>query len=244
MPISSPYIHTSRMAVSGKRQRAIVVVAPGGTIPERLRFGLERELPWAVLHEVDNVATACNTFPETVSLILLHPDAVQPAERSAPQIRRFHPLALIGLLQTDIADAGLQTREIVASSKILQGLVPLRSKAHEFVAIVSFMLRGGQYFPREMLSVEAQAPPPLLAREIIQLDGLQLTQLTRRELQILELVSRGLQNKTIAAQLYLSEFTVKIHLHNIITKLGAHNRTEAAAFFRDSQPTPLSRILG
>jgi DNA-binding NarL/FixJ family response regulator len=84
---------------------------------------------------------------------------------------------------------------------------------------------------------------PALVEEIIELEVLQLTQLTRRELQILELVSRGLQNKTIATQLHLSEFTVKIHLHNIITKLGAHNRTEAAAFFRDSQPAPVSHLL-
>jgi DNA-binding NarL/FixJ family response regulator len=40
-----------------------------------------------------------------------------------------------------------------------------------------------------------------------------------------------LQNKVIAAALKLSENTVKIHLHNIIRKLGAHNRTEAAAMY-------------
>ncbi|WP_323131382.1 response regulator transcription factor [Sinorhizobium medicae] len=49
------------------------------------------------------------------------------------------------------------------------------------------------------------------------------------------MVSRGLQNKIIAAEIRLSENTVKIHLHNIITKLGAHNRTEAAARFRSLQ---------
>ena len=52
-----------------------------------------------------------------------------------------------------------------------------------------------------------------------------------RELQILAMVARGLQNKLIAAALGLSEHTVKIHLHNIITKLGVHNRTEAVALY-------------
>ena len=67
-----------------------------------------------------------------------------------------------------------------------------------------------------------------------------LSDLTSREIEILEMVSRGLQNKAIAAALGLSEHTVKIHLHNIIRKLGAHNRTEAAARFHDFRK-PASR---
>ena len=55
--------------------------------------------------------------------------------------------------------------------------------------------------------------------------------LTEREREILERVARGNQNKIIAADLGLSEHTVKIHLHNIIRKLGVHNRTEAAAIY-------------
>ena len=60
----------------------------------------------------------------------------------------------------------------------------------------------------------------------------ELANLTNRETQILALVSQGLQNKAIAAECQISEHTVKIHLHNIISKLGSHNRTEAAARFR------------
>jgi DNA-binding NarL/FixJ family response regulator len=42
-------------------------------------------------------------------------------------------------------------------------------------------------------------------------------------------------HKSIATELGLSENTVKIHLHNIISKLRSHNRTGAAAWFRDYQ---------
>lgn len=243
MPISSPHIHTSSMPASGTRQRAIVVIGPKGTLPQRLRFGVEKELSWAVLYEVETVKEACSTFRETVSLILLHPGCAESAEHAAPQLHRFHPLALIGLLQLDTADADRQTREIVSRLKILKGLVPLSSKVHEFVSIISFMLRGGQYFPREMFIDSEHSISTIIAEEIIHIENIQLSQLTRRELQILELVSRGLQNKTIATQLNLSEFTVKIHIHNIITKLGAHNRTEAASLFRDSQiTTPVTNV--
>ncbi len=51
---------------------------------------------------------------------------------------------------------------------------------------------------------------------------------------MLELVSHGLQNKTIAAELSLSEHTVKLHMHHIIGKLGVRNRTEATVWFMEN----------
>lgn len=51
--------------------------------------------------------------------------------------------------------------------------------------------------------------------------------LTKREREILELLSQGLLYKEIAAQLGLSKGTVHIHIHNIYEKLQVDNRTEA-----------------
>ena len=53
--------------------------------------------------------------------------------------------------------------------------------------------------------------------------------LSSRELEILELVAKGLTNQQIAEQLFLSLATVKWHTHNIYGKLGVHNRTQAVA---------------
>jgi DNA-binding NarL/FixJ family response regulator len=52
--------------------------------------------------------------------------------------------------------------------------------------------------------------------------------LTPRELQVLELIVRGLVNKQIAYSLNLAEYTVKNHVKNIFTKLGVQDRTQAA----------------
>lgn len=56
------------------------------------------------------------------------------------------------------------------------------------------------------------------------------TELTRRETEILQLVAAGLSNKEIAAQLTITEGTVKNHVHNTLEKLHLSNRTQAAAY--------------
>jgi len=56
--------------------------------------------------------------------------------------------------------------------------------------------------------------------------------LTPRELEIVRLVVRGLRNRSIAEQLFISEGTVKIHLHNIYQKLEVSGRLELAVHAR------------
>src|ERR1700752_4828263 len=53
--------------------------------------------------------------------------------------------------------------------------------------------------------------------------------LTPREIDVLRLVARGNANKAIAAQLSLTEETVKSHIRSILAKLGANDRTHAVA---------------
>ena len=58
-------------------------------------------------------------------------------------------------------------------------------------------------------------------------EGMALEQLYKRELQILRLVAKGMSNKEIAQQLFISERTVQTHVHRIFEKLGVSSRTEA-----------------
>jgi DNA-binding CsgD family transcriptional regulator len=53
--------------------------------------------------------------------------------------------------------------------------------------------------------------------------------LSAREIEVLELVVAGLRNREIGERLFISEETVKIHLRHIMEKLGAKDRTHAAA---------------
>jgi non-specific serine/threonine protein kinase len=54
--------------------------------------------------------------------------------------------------------------------------------------------------------------------------------LTRREAEVAALAARGLTNRDIAAQLFLSVRTVEVHVDHILTKLGFHTRTQLAAW--------------
>jgi DNA-binding CsgD family transcriptional regulator len=61
-----------------------------------------------------------------------------------------------------------------------------------------------------------------------------LSSLTRREREILDLVAEGRTNAEIAAALWISQGTVRRHLENAFRKLGVHTRTAAVALVRDA----------
>ena len=75
---------------------------------------------------------------------------------------------------------------------------------------------------------EARDPQPTSERGQTPHPERQSADLTPREIDILELVTQGMSNRDVAAQLTLSEKTVKAHLAAIFRKLGVANRTQAA----------------
>jgi two-component system NarL family response regulator len=68
--------------------------------------------------------------------------------------------------------------------------------------------------------------PPALAMRLAERVG--RSSLTNRELEVLELVVQGLQNKEIARKLYISAITARNHVISLLSKLDAKDRTEAA----------------
>jgi two-component system NarL family response regulator len=83
----------------------------------------------------------------------------------------------------------------------------------ELLKAIRAVAAGQSYLPAAVAAVAAQTPRP---------------DLSARELQVLELIVQGLANKQIAYALEIAEHTVKNHVKNILSKLGAQDRTQAA----------------
>ncbi len=90
------------------------------------------------------------------------------------------------------------------------------------VRAMALVASGGTYFPREAL-LQVWEHHERVPRHSHTADGL-----THRQAQVLEQLRLGSPNKTIARQLSMQETTVKQHVREIMRKLGARNRTEAA----------------
>jgi two-component system NarL family response regulator len=83
----------------------------------------------------------------------------------------------------------------------------------ELLNAIRAVAAGQTYLPAAVAAVAALSPRP---------------DLSARELQVLELIVQGLANKQIAYALDIAEHTVKNHVKNILSKLGAQDRTQAA----------------
>lgn len=95
-----------------------------------------------------------------------------------------------------------------------RGYLSKNAPREEIVAAIEEVVAGGTYFPERIVQwiEERQARSSLSAREI----------------EILEMVSRGLTNKEIAQVLQISHYTVRNHINHITAKLQVADRTEAA----------------
>jgi len=115
------------------------------------------------------------------------------------------------------------------------GYIPKSTPREVMLQALRLVLAGGVYVPRAALSaeparVEAEVRVPAWpTNSAIRLPS---GRLTDRQQQVLELLSRGLQNKQIARELTLSEHTVKIHVTAILDALGVSNRTQAVVAAR------------
>jgi NarL family two-component system response regulator LiaR len=101
-------------------------------------------------------------------------------------------------------------------------------------------VRGSEFIDaiRAVNSGESVLHPTIARRVIEQLTSpansrteAQATEpLSERELDVLKLAAKGISNKDIAEQLFLSPRTVQVHLGHIFTKLGVASRTEAVLY--------------
>lgn len=107
------------------------------------------------------------------------------------------------------------------------GFITKCATHQELLAAIKLILAGGIFLPREVTSTQ-HAPPskPSAGASEAEILGA----LSERQREVLKYLLQGKPNKTISANLHISENTVKAHLSAIFRALGARNRTEAVYF--------------
>jgi len=135
--------------------------------------------------------------------------AFEAALEAAPK----RPIAVL----SDFADSALVSR---ALSHGVRGYLSSSMSVTEIASAIRFLLERGTFVPPSVLNgmtAERPASPKGKCGN---------EQFPPRQLQVLELLHQGKQNKIIAYELGMTEGTVKVHLRAIMRKLNARNRTE------------------
>lgn len=251
----APYTDAARPLNAAVGSNAILMIAECDLLSECLAEVLARKFPdWDVfLHGGGEVAGEEEESARLILLYRLPPDTLQTLVR---RIRRANASASIAIVTdgTQIVDEHY-FRDLVEGREI-EGILPLNLRLDVFLAAVDLLAKGGEHFPSALLQrlrrVEPSGQPSRYDAKLTESqrggqavsmrmngDGMGLT---TREVQILNMLCEGTQNKIIADRLNLSENTVKVHIRNIYKKMHVRNRTEAASrFFNADRASSLGR---
>ena len=82
--------------------------------------------------------------------------------------------------------------------------------------------------------------PPTIAAKLV--ERISSPELTERELEVLRRIVAGRSNKEIAADLSITEGTVKTHVNHILDKLGVHDRTQAVTTALKRGLVPMDQV--
>ena len=119
--------------------------------------------------------------------------------------------------------------EIVQAARIgMQAFIPSSMSRDLAGHVMDLVSGGGTYFPH----VSGFNPDPV-AGLLGGTDADDPSQLTPRQVEVLEQLRLGRSNREIAVDLGISEATVKVHIGQVMRKLGVTNRTQAAVFAPD-----------
>lgn len=109
------------------------------------------------------------------------------------------------------------------------GYIPKTSSPDVTISAIQLVLAGGIYVPPHILQQSANLSVSSTPKSEIQAEAAQITALSRRQLEVLDLIVSGKSNQTIADELGLTTPTIKMHVSGIFKKLDVKNRTEAVA---------------
>jgi DNA-binding NarL/FixJ family response regulator len=174
----------------------------------------------------------------TLQLILIYDKSGNGLAATSEFLHRKHPRAAICSIVDTVEESTEALRPLI-ENHVLKGVIPANLRFDVFMSVIDLLLKGGEHFPAALvnsLKVDADRTVQTLAKDKPHdFEGQGNASLTARELEILDMICEGIQNKNIAYKLKLSENTVKVHVRNIYKKMRVRNRTEAAYLYFKQQ---------
>jgi len=211
----------------------VLIVDDHPVVRQGLRYMLEQRPDIEVVGEGNDgeqaIALVSDLLPDVVLLDLLMPKmdgmtVVREIKRLAPNT---HIIILTSFYEDDQILSAIKAG---ALSYLLK-----ESSTLELIEAIRAAARGeSKLHPR----VAAR-----LLREMRQQEQSPLKDLTPRELEVLTSIARGRSNQEIAAELVISEPTVRMHVANILSKLHLADRTQAAIYALQKNLVPLKDAL-
>ncbi|MFN8531367.1 MAG: response regulator transcription factor [Anaerolineae bacterium] len=210
------------MATNGSAIR-LMIVDDHGMVRFGLRGYIETIPSMSVVGEAGSGEEALELL-KTLDVDIILMDLVLPGMSGAQaiqHIRDCYPRVRV-IVMTSFLDAAhvLSAVRAGAAGYLLKDILP------EDLAQAIFAVHNGQsvMHPKVVMFIAANLPDA-------QHTELDLAKnLSERELGVLRLLTRGLQNHEIATELCVTENTVRTHVSNILTKLELRDRTQAALF--------------
>jgi DNA-binding NarL/FixJ family response regulator len=226
----------------GARIARVVLIEPRTPLRERLASALASFLPHV---SIEGVKSSDEVAPGPAKLVLIGPDLLSGCERwqlreTIETLRRLSDGSPIG--------AYLHARDMRVAASLttlgVVGIVMSNASMEIAVAYLRYMVVGGAFLTPGLMDREESVAAASVAAQDLSPQNLSpqaharpkdspspYRNLTARERDVLKSMSAGRTNKKIALDLQISEGTVKVHLHSIMRKLRATNRTQAAVRF-------------
>lgn len=198
---------------------------------EAVGLRLQRQLHEVEIIEVgrlDELMPLAGTGDNQIELILL--DLRMPGMKGGQTVEdvvRVFPAAAV-VLVSGAAEFEDIRRAVDAGAR---GFLPKTLSSKVFARAIAIVMAGGTFLPAETLQMNGAMAP---AGPVAHNDGADLTarltaDLTSRQQQVLVQLASGATNKEIGRNLEIAEVTVKLHIRQILRKINARNRAEAAS---------------
>jgi DNA-binding NarL/FixJ family response regulator len=220
----------------------VLLIGPSFRYAKSLTRAIEGELEDVAVQHAESIAGVIKAGPEAhsaVQLAIVDHALLEDFVRERDALLAVLPRVISAVSYDETAFCAAIIVEHLRNHRI-SSAVPMNLQIDKWLSAIRLMMAGEDYVPVNLIKMMGEASAVERLQSAIQLPHgnghdrplpARADEITRREEDVLRLVAEGHQNKEIAARLKLSEHTVKLHIHHIFAKLGAHNRTQAVRIF-------------